>query len=124
MSLIGKAVILARGLGKRMRRRNEAATLDPAQAHFADEGLKAMIPIQRPFLDYVLSALADAGYEQACLVIGPEHDEVREYYARTPRRMRICFAEQAEAIGTANAVLSAIPFVAAEEFLVMNADNY
>ena len=55
-----KAVILARGLGKRMRQADEHASLDPKQAAVADQGIKAMIPIGRPFLDYVLSALADA----------------------------------------------------------------
>jgi glucose-1-phosphate thymidylyltransferase len=123
---ITKAVILARGLGKRMREPDERASLDAGQARYADAGLKAMIPIARPFLDYVLSGLADAGYGEACLVIGPEHDEVQEYYTRTapPRRLRIDFAIQKEPRGTADAVLAAEAFTAGEEFLVMNADNY
>ena len=37
-------------------------------ALMADTGVKALIPIGRPFLDYVLSALADAGL--APLVLG------------------------------------------------------
>jgi peptide/nickel transport system permease protein len=53
-----KAVILARGLGKRMRQTDDAASIDASQAAVADRGIKAMIPIGRPFLDYVLSALA------------------------------------------------------------------
>src|SRR5262245_54354599 len=76
---ITRAIILARGLGTRMRERAQAgAAVDAAQAEAADRGVKAMIPIGRPFLDYVLSALADAGYTDACLVIGPEHDAIRE----------------------------------------------
>src|ERR671911_2338777 len=104
-----KAVILARGLGKRMRQADHDAAVDAHQAAVADQGMKAMIPIGRPFLDYVLSALADAGYTEACLVIGPEHDAIREYYERTapPRRMRISFAIQAEPRGTADALLPA-----------------
>jgi hypothetical protein len=43
-----KAVILARGLGTRMRRSDASARLDAAQSQVADEGLKAMIPIGRP----------------------------------------------------------------------------
>ena len=79
-------MILARGLGSRMRREDGAA-LDPAQASVADTGVKAMIPIGRPFLDYVLSGLADAGCDAVCLVIGPEHGVVRDYYRgrRAPR---------------------------------------
>ena len=50
-----------------------------------------MIPFRRPFLDYILSALADAGCHDICLVIGPEHDVVRDYYERTrpPERVRV-----------------------------------
>ena len=77
-----KAVILARGLGTRMRRNDDAAVLDPQQQAMAQSGLKAMIPIGRPFLDYVLSGLADAGYRRVCLVVGPEHQAVRDYYHR------------------------------------------
>ena len=44
-----------------------------------------MIPIGRPFLDYVWSAIADGSFRHGCLVIGPEHDAVRDYY--TKRRM-------------------------------------
>ena len=68
-----------------MQRADRTANADPAQAKVADAGLKAMIPFRRPFLDYVLSALADAGCSEVCLVIGPEHDVVREYYERTHR---------------------------------------
>src|SRR5690606_15812717 len=93
---VREAVILARGLGTRMRRPDAAAALDREQSRVADAGLKAMIPIGRPFLDYVLSALADAGVSDVCLVIGPEHDSVRTYYteAVAPRRLRIRFAVQ------------------------------
>jgi dTDP-glucose pyrophosphorylase len=120
-----KCVILARGLGTRMRRDDAATELDTEQLAAASSGLKAMIPIGRPFLDYVLSALADAVFQKACLVIGPEHTVVREYYARLrPTRIDVTFAVQAEALGTANAVLAAEKFVANDEFLVMNSDNY
>lgn len=120
-----KAVILARGLGTRMRKADGDVALDPAQAAVADRGLKGMIPIGRPFMDFLISALADAGFTDVCLVIGPEHDEVREHYARlAPRRVRLHFAVQREPLGTADAVLAAEPFVAGEPFAVVNSDNY
>ncbi|MGB7226190.1 MAG: nucleotidyltransferase family protein [Candidatus Acidiferrales bacterium] len=122
---ITKAVILARGLGKRMRSSKSSAHLDADQSHAADAGMKAMIPIGRPFLDFVLSALADAGFTEACLVVGPEHDAIREYYAALPtRRIKVSFAIQEQPIGTANALLAAESFTAVESFLVLNSDNY
>ena len=120
-----KAVILARGLGTRMRKPDDAAALEPAQAAVADRGMKGMIPVGRPFMDYLISALADAGFTDVCLVIGPEHDEVREHYARlAPRRVRLCFAVQREPLGTADAVLAAESFAAEQPFAVINSDNY
>ncbi len=126
MTAARKAVVLARGLGSRMRREDGAVSLDPAQAAVAETGLKAMIPIGRPFLDYVLSALADAGYEEACLVIGPEHDVVRRRYEieSPPRRIRVSCAVQERPLGTADALLAAERFAAGENFLVVNSDNY
>ena len=67
-----RAVILAGGRGTRMQKPDAAAALSPAQAAAADEGSKGMMPIHgRPFLDYVLSSLAEAGIEEVCLVTPP-----------------------------------------------------
>ena len=120
-----KAVILARGLGTRMRKPDESADLMPGQSAAADLGVKAMIPIKRPFLDYVLSALADAGFRRVCLVVGPEHDAVREYYARIPlSRITVETAIQERPRGTADAVLAAEKFAGDDGFAVLNSDNY
>ena len=120
-----KAVILARGLGTRMQKPDDSARLTEEQAAVAKTGVKAMIPIDRPFLDYVISAVADAGYRRICLVIGPEHDAVRNYYASLNcQRVSIEFAVQAEPLGTSDAVAAAEQFAADEDFLVINSDNY
>jgi glucose-1-phosphate thymidylyltransferase len=126
MTAARKAVILARGLGSRMRHADPRAALDADQAAAAASGIKAMIPIGRPFLDYLLSGLADAGFAEACLVIGPEHDVVRRRYEveSPPRRIGISFAIQERPLGTADAVLAAEDFAAGEHFLVVNSDNY
>ena len=84
-----KVVILARGIGSRMRRDDDAAVLDERQSAAADAGVKAMIPIDRPFLDYVLTTLADAGYRRVCLVIGPDHDATRRYYGQQVELQRL-----------------------------------
>ena len=123
-----KAVILARGLGTRMRRVDTGAALSAEQAAAADEGIKAMMPLERgrPFLHYILSALADAGIHEICLVVAPDAFELRRHFHRelTLVRVMISFAVQQEAKGTADAVLAAEQFVNGERFLVLNADNY
>lgn len=126
-----KAVILARGLGTRMRRASAAdrhspeGSADTPARQFAHAGMKGMIDVGRPFLDYVISALADAGIRDVCLVIGPGHAAVREYYAAiTTRRVRIHFATQAQPLGTADALLAAEKFAGDDHVLVLNSDNY
>lgn len=121
---VTKAVVMARGLGSRMRKAGEA-DLTPEQAAAASAGAKAMMPLgERPFLDHVLSELADAGLTDICLVIGPEHDAVREYYdALRPQRVRISYAVQAEPLGTADAVAAAAGFAGQDRFVVVNGDN-
>lgn len=123
-----KAVILARGLGVRMKAADEQAPLSTEQALVADTGVKSLVPVNpgRPFLDYILSALADAACSEVCLVIGPEHDAIRDRYTKvvSPQRLRIAFAIQEKPRGTGDAVLAAEAFVAGEEFLMVNSDNY
>ncbi len=120
-----KAVILARGLGSRMRKEAEGVALSDEQSKAADAGVKAMISVGRPFLDHVISALADAGFTDICLVIGPEHDLIRDYYDTVEKsRVTISYAIQEEPLGTANAVLSAEEFAGDDRVLVINSDNY
>ncbi len=120
-----KAVILARGLGSRMRKESDGAQLTDDQASAADSGVKAMISVGRPFLDHVISGLADAGFTDVCLVIGPEHDVIRDYYDEVEKgRVRVSYAVQEEPLGTGNAVLAAEEFAGADRVLVINSDNY
>jgi glucose-1-phosphate thymidylyltransferase len=109
-----------------MRRAEAGVTLDPAQASAADQGVKAMMPVGRPLLDYILSGLAEAGITKVCLVIGPEHTAIQEYYRSEarPTRLSLTFAVQQEPRGTADAVLAAEEFAGGEPVLVQNGDNY
>jgi glucose-1-phosphate thymidylyltransferase len=126
------AVVLAAGLGSRMRAApGPGVELSPEQLAAAQQGLKGMIPLAggRPFLDYVLSGLADAGCAAVCLVIGGSeaHQAIRARYGAAgparPERFELSFAVQRWPLGTADAVLAAERFAGAEPVLVLNADN-
>jgi glucose-1-phosphate thymidylyltransferase len=130
------ALVLARGLGRRMREApaGEAGGLTPEQTAAASAGLKSMMPVAgtgrpaRPFLDYVLSELADAGFTRVALIVAPAGetpDPVRECYLGQgrPTRLSLSFVVQAEARGTADAVAAAAEWVGPNPFVVLNADN-
>jgi len=105
-----RAVVLARGLGTRMRAADPSAALSDSQRRAADAGLKPMMPIGgRPFLDYVLSALADAAVRDVALVCAPDYELVRRHYEwdAPPARLRLSFVVQREALGTADALRAA-----------------
>ena len=132
-----KAVLLARGLGSRMKQDAGAAALTTTQAAAAAAGAKGMMPIgnpptalaasgqARPFLDYVLGALADAGCTEVCLVVAPDHAAIRAYYEGPgrPARVTISYAVQEVADGTARAVLAGHQFAGRDPFLALNSDN-
>jgi dTDP-glucose pyrophosphorylase len=108
-----------------MRRPDAVVSLTRAQAAAADRGAKAMVPVGgRPFLDYVISGLADAGVREICLVVGLGAREIREHVAAAPAgRTRVVLAVQGQPRGTADALLAAEAFTGGEEFLALNSDN-
>ena len=121
---IDTAVVLARGLGSRMRKEG-AGDLTPEQAAAAASGHKALMPIgPHRLIDYSLSALADAGIRRAVLVVAPEHEEFARHVEQlAPLRLEIGFAVQAEPQGTADAVASARDAVGERPFVMVNGDN-
>lgn len=140
MTTLRKAVVLAAGRGTRMREEpqdepgvprnapgaSRPAPLDPEQARMASLGLKALIPFDgHAFLEHVLTAVADAGFEAVCLVVRPGDDPVRRHFEAVPtRRLRIEFAVQPEPRGSADALLAAEVFAGTDPVLLINADNF
>jgi len=109
-----------------MRAADPSASLTSDQARAANAGNKAMMPVNgRPFLDYVLSSVADARLTDVALVVAPEHDAMRRYYEEEERasRLRIGFIVQEQPLGTAHAVLCAERWTDGEPFLTLNGDN-
>ncbi len=130
------AVILARGIGSRLQS-DDGAALSEAQRAAAASGAKGLMPVAgRPFLDYVLHELADAGVTDVVFVVAPGEAQIRERYETDapPVRLRIRYAVQNEPAGTAHALLAARSAVCAalgaptdeqrrRHFLMCNADD-
>ena len=128
------AVILARGLGTRMKA-DDGVPLSDAQRAAAAAGAKGLMPVNgHPLLDYVLHELAEGGVTDVVFVVAPGEGAIRGRYLRDapPVRLRVHFCEQAEPLGTADALRSAREVVSAVapqdaagrgHFLMLNADN-
>ncbi|HMS42488.1 MAG TPA: nucleotidyltransferase family protein [Pyrinomonadaceae bacterium] len=120
---ISKAVILARGLGTRMRADFSGANLTSEQTKIASLGIKTLMPVRgdKTLVEFILENLSKAGFSEICLVIGDEHQAIRDFCASL--NYDISFAIQENPLGTAEAVLAAKSFSDGENFLVVNSDN-
>jgi glucose-1-phosphate thymidylyltransferase len=119
------AVVLAAGRGTRLQWAGGRHRLSPAQARAADAGHKALVPIHgHPYVAYVLHELADAGYDDVCVVVRHLDDPVATALrAMAVRRLRLSFAAQPEPRGTADAVLAAESVVGDHPFIAITGDN-
>ncbi|MEW6512142.1 MAG: sugar phosphate nucleotidyltransferase [Bacteroidota bacterium] len=134
-------VILAAGIASRMRtpRRTPAGT-DARLLREAEEKTKSMIGVGmggRPFLDYLIYNVREAGYTDVVLVVGEESAAMRAHYGERERGnpyhgVTISYAVQripggrTKPLGTADAVLCAMmsrPDWAETQFTVCNSDN-
>jgi dTDP-glucose pyrophosphorylase len=119
---IGKAVVMARGLGTRMRAGDDSS-LTQNQSIVASTGVKSLVPIvgEKTLLDFIVERLISAGFANICLVIGPEHSQIRDHCRKISTDLE--FAIQVEPKGTADAILAAEDFVGEDRFLAINSDN-
>ena len=138
----GKLVILAGGIGSRMRKpeQGESRQVDSRLLSEADSKPKAMIGVgegYRPFLDYLLYNAREAGYRDVVIVINERDDSIRSYYGRLDRDneyngLIISYAiqqippDREKPLGTADALLQALLQRSDWEglkFTVCNSDN-
>jgi NDP-sugar pyrophosphorylase family protein len=132
-------VILAGGISSRMRKPGDAR-LDPGLQRDAETRSKSMIRIGeagRPFLDYLLFNVREAGYRDIVIVVGEGDAAIRSYYGLKERGnefggLSISYALQpippgrVKPLGTADALLQALhvrPDWAGTRFTVCNSDN-
>jgi glucose-1-phosphate thymidylyltransferase len=105
------AVILAAGEGMRLRPLTRTRP-------------KPMIPIaNRPLLEHVVEAVADAGLEKLVLVVGYKRERIQSHFGDGDDwGVEITYAVQEKQLGTGHAVEQAEPHVDGE-FVVLNGDR-
>ena len=106
-----KAVVLAAGQGSRLK-------------PLTNNRPKPMVPVaNRPLLEYVVEAVADAGITDLVLVVGYKRDRIQTYFGDGDDfGVDIEYAVQEKQLGTGHAVLQAEPYVSGP-FVVVNGDR-
>lgn len=107
-----KAVVLAAGLGTRMR---PLTFTKP----------KFLLPVAgKPALDHVLLLLRNADIDEIAMVVGYGREQIVKRYGDGSRLgVKLRYFYQKKLLGTANAVSLAEDFVGGDRFLVMNGDT-
>ncbi|NWF86366.1 NTP transferase domain-containing protein [Candidatus Bathyarchaeota archaeon] len=105
-----KAVVLAAGEGIR---------LQPITATRPKHLIKVG---GKPILEHCLSAVKDAGIDEALIIVHYMEDAIRRYFGDGKRvGLKIDYAKQEAMLGTGNAVSIAEPYVK-DDFLIVNGD--
>ncbi len=106
-----KAMVLAAGLGVRMR---------PLTYHMP----KPLVRVAgQPLLDHVLDKLAGAGVTEAVVNVHYLPDQIIEHVAARSRPRVIISDERNQVLGTGGAVVKALPLLGHAPFFHLNADT-
>jgi MurNAc alpha-1-phosphate uridylyltransferase len=110
-SIPKRAMVLAAGLGTRMRPYNGTVP-------------KPLVKVgNRALIDYVLDRLAVAGVETAVVNVHHMADQIERHLA-SRQRPRIVFSdERDELLGTAGGIVKALPLLGDEPFFLVNSDT-
>lgn len=106
-----KAVVLAGGLGTRLRGR--IVDIPKPMASVAG----------RPFLEYVLDRLVMANIESITLSVGYRADVIQTHFGSTYQGVPIHYAFEAEPLGTGGALAHATSCMGSEPVLALNGDT-
>lgn len=109
--MIPKAMILAAGLGQRMR-------------PLTDTLPKPMLAAGgKPLLQYHIENLAKIGVQEVIINLAYLGDKIRAFVGDGARfGLKICYSEEPEPLETAGAILNALDLLGNEPFILINGD--
>src|SRR3954463_11017933 len=109
--MIERAMVLAAGLGKRMRPLTD--TLPKPLVQVAGKAL----------IDHVLDKLADAGVAQAVVNVHHRADQIEAHLKSRTRPRIVISDERGELLDTGGGVVKALPHLGSGPFFHMNSDT-
>ena len=109
--MIREAIILAGGLGTRLR---DALPDLP----------KCMAPVNNiPFIDYVISHLRKQGVEHFIFALGHRHEPITKHITDTYPDLKVSFSVEKEPLGTGGAIRLACSLATEKDVIVANGDT-
>jgi MurNAc alpha-1-phosphate uridylyltransferase len=109
--LIKTAMVLAAGLGKRMRPHSERLP-------------KPLVQVAgKPLIDYALDRLAEAGIERAVVNVHYRAEAIEQHLAGRSQPKIVISDERAELLETGGGILKALPLLGDAPFIVINSDT-
>lgn len=107
-----EAIILAGGLGQRLRPRVPGVP-------------KPLAPIRsRPFLEYLFDYLIAEGMLMVTIAVGYGAAAIREYFREQYRGLAIQYSTETEPLGTGGALKQALRMVTSRQVFVVNGDTF
>ena len=107
-----EAIVLAGGFGTRLR-------------EVVPDLPKPMAPVAgRPFLQILLSALAQKGFDRVVLSLGFMAEKIVEHFGSEFAGMKLVYEIEAAPLGTGGAVRQALGNCLADHVFVLNGDTY
>lgn len=77
-----------------------------------------------PFLEYILKQLNNADFKNIVFCIGYLGDQVRKAFGNNFLGSSLYYSQEDLPLGTAGAVVKALPFLKSEDVLIMNGDSF
>ncbi len=112
MKKIQEAVVLAGGLGTRLR-------------SVVSEIPKPMAPIgDQPFLAYVLTYLASYEVRHVVLSVGYKHEVIKDYFGEEYKGIQLTYAVEEEPLGTGGGIKNALSYIKGESAFLLNGDTF
>ena len=110
--MIKEAVILAGGLGTRLR-----SVIKDIPKPMADI-------CGRPFLSYIFDFLCNQGIERAVLSVGYKWEVIKKYFGDKYKNLKLEYAVEDNPLGTGGGLKNALKYVYEEEVFVLNGDTF
>ena len=110
--MIKEAIILAGGLGTRLR-------------SVVKDIPKPMAKINnKPFLEYLFKYLSFHNVEHIILAVGYKSNTIKEYFENNFKNLSITYSEEKELLGTGGAIKQALEFTNSKDILILNGDTF